>query len=187
MINRFGSNAVAGGAAASRIDGFVFLIIASLSMAAMTFAGQNIGAGRYDRLKKGTWVSLGMVCLASGIMSVLLLVFCNSLIGLFNPTPEVVAYGRLSIIFLAPAYVIFGASEILGGILRGAGHAVVPMLVSILFMCIFRMIWVFFVLPQYYSIKTVYLSYPISWTLTFVVVGLYFVFGNWLVEENQEA
>lgn len=186
MINRFGSNAVAGGAAASRIDGFVFLIVASLSMAAMTFAGQNIGAGHYDRLKRGTWVSLGMVCVTTGILSVLLIVFCNPLIALFNTTPEVIEYGRISIVFLAPAYFIFGATEILGGILRGAGHAVMPMVVSILFMCIFRIIWVFLVLPQYYSIKTVYLSYPISWIMTLVVIGLYFIFGNWLPKENQE-
>ena len=156
-------------------------------MAAMTFAGQNIGAGHYDRLKRGTWVSLGMVCVTTGILSVLLIVFCNPLIALFNTTPEVIEYGRISIVFLAPAYLIFGASEILGGILRGAGHAVMPMVVSILFMCIFRIIWVFLVLPQYYSIKTVYLSYPISWTMTLVVIGLYFIFGNWLPKENQEA
>lgn len=187
MINRFGSNAVAGGAAASRVDGFVFLVISSLSMAAMTFAGQNIGAGSYDRLKKGTLVSVGMVSAITGLLGVLLIVFCEPLIGFFNATPEVIEYGKVSILFLAPAYFIFGTTEILGGILRGAGHAMIPMAVSIIFMCLFRVIWVFLVLPRHYSIKTVYMSYPISWVLTFIVILVYFVSGKWMPKENQEV
>lgn len=185
VINGFGSNAVAGNAAASRIDGFVFLTISSLGMAVMTFAGQNIGAGQMGRLKKGTRVGIKVTTLIIGGLSLLLIGFCSQLIGLFNNNPEVIEYGRLAILYLAPGYIIFGIMEILGGVLRAAGHATVPMVMSIVFMCIFRIFWMYLLLPHYYSIKTVFLSYPVTWILNFLGILGYYLFAPWQPDGQQ--
>lgn len=182
-INGFGSEAIAGIAAESKIDGFIFVALQAIALAATTFAGQNYGAKKYDRIKEGVKVSMQMVLGLAIVLSVLGYIFANQLIAIFNPDPDVVRYGALSFRILATGYWIFGASEVLGAFIRGAGKAVPPMVISVFTMCVLRIIWVFTATNVWPSIATIFISYPLSYFATFILTYLYYKFGNWRMEK----
>lgn len=189
-INLFGANAIAGLAAESRIDGFIFMSLQAVSLASTTFAGQNFGAKKHDRLKKGIKVSMALVVSLAISLSVISVILAPQLIGMFNSDPEVVGYGVKCIHYLAIGYFIFGISEVFGGYVRGSGAAFAPMIIAIFSMCGLRMVWLFVGLGIWNRIEIIFLSYPISWTVTCILNALYFFFGNWkkgLVEIETES
>jgi putative MATE family efflux protein len=178
-INLFGASAIAGYAAQERLDGFIFMSLNALSLAATTFSGQNIGAGKVERLKSGVRLSLALSLVISITLSVLGRVFIVELMGIFSNEPDVIEVGATAFKYLSAGYFIFGMSEIFGGFVRGAGYAVPPMVISVLSMCILRLVWIFVALNIWFKIEIIFLSYPISWTVTFLLNFLYYKFGNW--------
>ncbi len=182
-INSFGSDAIAGIAAAGRIDGFIFTGLQAIAMAATTFAGQNLGARKYARVKRGARSAVGLVAVTAFFFSALVLIFRLPLISLFNRDPEVQYYGLRMMLFLASSYWIFGISEVFAGFVRGSGKSLPPMLIALVAMCGLRILWLYIALPLWPSIDVVILSYPISWTLTFIANFIYFKFGKWLPRE----
>lgn len=178
-INSFGSDAIAGISAGGRIDGFIFMALQAIALAATTFAGQNFGARKIERLKSGVKISLALVSSVAIAFSVIMVLSARLLIGIFNSDPVVIDYGARCIYYLASGYFIFGMSEVLGGFVRGSGKAVPPMVISIVSMCGFRILWLYIALGIWNTIEIVYLSYPISWVLTFILNLIYFRFGNW--------
>lgn len=185
-INLFGASAVAGVAASARIDGFVFSALQAFSIAATTFSGQNIGAGKFERLKDGTKTGVFMVFGLSLTLGAILLIFGRPLLSLFNSSPDVIEDGYKFLMYLAPAYWIFGSNEVLGGIIRGSGKALPPMIISVLSMCVLRMIWIYAALPIFNNIDIIALGYPVSWTATFILTFSYYKFGNWRKEHINE-
>ena len=184
-INSFGPNAIAGIAAAGRVDGFIFTGLQAFALAATTFSGQNLGAKLYDRLRRGAKSALILVVLTALSLGAIIILVRYPTVGLFTEDPEVVEIGVRMIMTLAPAYWIFGMSEVLGGFIRGAGKAVIPMSITIFTMCGLRMVWLYAVLPLWRSIDVIMLSYPISWTLTFTMMALFFRFGKWLPDDAR--
>ncbi|MDO5738082.1 MAG: MATE family efflux transporter [Eubacteriales bacterium] len=184
-INSFGSNAIAGIAAAGRIDGFIFTGLQAIAMAATTFAGQNLGAKRYSRLRPGLKSAMGIVAVTALISSSFVLIMRKQLIGIFNSDPDVQYYGLRMMLFLASSYWIFGLSEIFAGFIRGSGKTMPPMLIALISMCGLRILWLYIAMPIWQSIDVIILSYPISWTLTFIANSLYFKFGKWLPQEAK--
>ena len=179
-VNGFGSAAMAGFGAYLKVDGFNILPVTSFSMAATTFVGQNYGAGRLDRVKRGMWVTVAMGIVYTLFTGAMLYLFAAPAIRLFNQDPEVVAYGTMAIHDFCPFYFLLSILHGLAGTVRGTGKTIPPMVVLLLSLCLFRMVWIQWVLPQFSTILGVYILYPISWALGAVLMALYTWKGNWL-------
>ena len=141
-VNSFGAAAMAGFAAYIKIDGFNILPVMSFSTAATTFTGQNIGAGKYDRVKRGMYVSLAMGIIYTIATGILLLIFAPQVIGVFTDNQEVVTYGVYIMKFFCPFYWSLAILHVLSGTIRGTGHTLEPMLVILFSLCVFRVIWI---------------------------------------------
>lgn len=172
-VNGFGTVAVAGFASAGRIDGFVWVSLNAIALAMMTFMGQNVGAGKIQRAKKGLRQAIILVIVIAGSLGVLFLIFSKPLATLFNPDPEVSQYTRQVMLYILSLYWVFGINEVFGGALRGAGRSMVPMLVTLICMSGFRVIWVYGILPLNPTFDFMLFAYPLSWILTFVAYLIY--------------
>jgi Na+-driven multidrug efflux pump len=163
VINGFGKHAVAGFSVATRVDGFVFMIISAIALAVMTFTGANVGARRYKRCAKGDIqgiaLMVGIVIVVSGIL--LLLRYPSHEPSIRS---NVVAYSTHIMIYILSLYWIFGITEVLAGSIRGLGQSVFPLGVTLVFMAGFRLLWIFSVVPVVQTFRVVVLAYPLSWT-----------------------
>ena len=172
-VNGFGAGAMAGFGAYMKIDGFNIMPIRSFTMAITTFAGQNYGAGKGERVKKGMWITLAIGAIYTVITAVLLLTFSREMIGLFTKEPEVIRYGVLAMRYLCPFYAILSVMHILAGVARGLGKTLPPMLILITAMCVLRVFWVQMILPHWRSMDMLCVVYPISWILGMVMMAIY--------------
>ena len=179
-VNSYGATAMAGYAAYLKIDGFNILPVLSISMAVTTFTGQNIGAKKPDRIKKGMWTALIMGVVYTVIIGVVILLTSHTVLGLFTKDNEVITYGQLAMKYFCPFYFLLGILNILAGTVRGAGKGVPPMLILLFSMCIFRILWIKIALPFYSTIDGVFILYPISWFVGMVLMIIYTKFGKWL-------
>ncbi len=184
-INSFGPNAIAGIAAAGRIDGFNFTALDAFAMAATTFSGQNLGAGLYDRVKKGARVSIGIVVLVSVTISAIAIIFVYPLLGLFNQNAEVLEYGANFMLVLAPFYWILGISQVMTGFVRGAGKSVLPMISALTGMCVLRMIFIYGMLAVWHNVRVIAWAYPFSWFITFSINFVYYMWGKWMPKKVE--
>lgn len=179
-INSFGKMAVAGCGSYSKIEGFAFLPIICFALSLTTFISQNIGAGEYERAKKGA--IFGIIC--SVIIAELIGLFMYGmpefLIGCFDKTPEVIHYGTMQIRTESLFYFVLAFSHCAAGILRGAGKAMIPMLVMLVCWCIIRVSYITIALRFFPHIRTVFWAYPITWTLSSIVFIIYLLKSNWL-------
>ena len=179
-INAFGTMAVAGCGAYSKIEGFAFLPITSFTIALTTFVGQNLGAKEYARAKKGA--GFGAICaiLLSELIGLLIYVSAPVLIRAFTREPEAVAFGvgkaRICVLF----YCVLVASHGLSGVLRGAGMAVIPMISMLSFWCVVRVAILHVAVPIYKSIAVVNWVYPITWALSTVFLLIYYLRADWV-------
>lgn len=179
-VNRFGAAAMAGYGAYLKVDGFNILPVSSFSMALTTFAGQNFGAGRLDRVKRGTAVTLLMGIVYTILTGVLLLAFDDQIMSLFVRDAEVIAYGKRAMIYFCPFYSLLSVMHGLAGAIRGTGKTVQPMAVFLISLCVFRILWLKLALPMFSTIDGIYMVYPISWALGMVLMALYAWKGKWL-------
>lgn len=172
-INAFGSSAMAGCGAYSKLEGFAFLPVTCFSLALSTFVSQNLGAGRQDRVKSG--VRFGLLCspiLAEGI-GVLIFAFAPFLIGLFNGEPEVVAFGVSDARTVALFYCLLAFSHCCAGILRGYGRPVVPMAIMLAVWCVFRITYITVTVRLIPDIRVVFWAYPITWTISSILFAAF--------------
>lgn len=176
-INSFGSVAMAGVAAYSKIDGFIYMPMMALSLAVSTYVGQNIGAGQFVRVKKGIRVCL-LLAIGTGLaMGSAVLLSCNSLLSLFTKDPAAREFALQMMWYMAPFAWVFVFSDILGGAMRGAGDAVKVTIITAVCICVFRILWLSFLLRFIHDIRIVYLCYPVSWILSSSVMSAVFLKG----------
>lgn len=185
-VNAYGATAMAGYAAYLKIDGFNILPVLSISMAVTTFTGQNVGANRLDRVKKGMYSSLIMVLVYTAFIGAVLLIFSHQVLGLFTHSAHVITYGQLVMKYFCPYYFLLGILNVLAGTVRGAGKGIPPMIILLFSMCIFRILWIKIALPFYSSIDGVFILYPISWLVGAILMILYTKFGKWLPHKHME-
>lgn len=176
--NSFGEIALSGIGAAINIEGFVYVCLAAYQQTAITFIGQNYGAERYDRIKK-IYRSI-MVCSAVTVFAVGLLtcIFSHQLLSIYIPgEEEAISYGITHILWLCSLYFICGLMEATTGALRGLGSSLAPMIISVLGVCGIRVLWVYtvFQIEQFHTLFGLILSYPISWTASFIAQLIAFV------------
>lgn len=174
-INSFGSVAVAGNTAASNIEGFVYTSMNALYQASLSFTSQNVGAKRTERIVPILVRCLGCVAVVGAGMSACVLLLGSRLLGFYSPDPAVIAYGldRLRIVCLT--YFTCGLMEVACGSIRGLGCSVTPTIVSLAGACGLRILWVMTIFPQHRTLFSLYLSYPVSWVITFSAHLLCFV------------
>ena len=184
-VNSYGAAAMAGFAAYMKIDGFNILPVTSFSMAATTFVGQNYGAGNLKRVKKGTWVTLAMGVLYTLCTGTLLLAFQNPIMHLFTSDETVVSFGCIAMHYFCPFYFLLSILHGMAGAVRGTGRSVPPMVVLLVSLCLFRVVWIQFVLPFFSGIEGVFVLYPVSWALGAALMVLYAWKGSWMTYDHS--
>lgn len=184
-VNSFGANAIAGFGAYMKVDGFNVLPVTSFGMAATTFVGQNFGAGKTERVKRGMWMTLGIGILYTITTGILLLIFSETIMHLFSNDPAVIAYGQQAMHFFCPFYWVLSILHALSGTVRGTGKSIPPMVVLLISLCFFRVLWVQFVMPNIASIEGIFMLYPISWTIGSGLMILYTWKGQWLIDYEK--
>ena len=176
-VNSFGAVVVAGNSAASNIEGFIYVAMNAFSQAMVAFVSQNLGAGKYERINKGVITAILSVLVTGGVLGNVVYLLGESLLGLYSDSAVVIEAGMNRLAIICTTYAICGLMDTMVGALRGLGCSIMPMIVSLLGACAFRMAWifVFFQIERFHTIGTVYYAYPISWTLTFVVHTICFI------------
>lgn len=179
-INSFGTNSVAAWTAFSKVDSFYWMVLGAFGISITTFVGQNFGAGQYDRVRKAVKTCLIMTFSASAFIGAVFCLFSRPLLSLFTTDPQVLQIGMHIMFGMSPFYVAFVCIEILSGAIRGCGNSLPPMLLTCCGVCVFRVAWVFILMPIWNSLDMVIVSYPVSWILTSLLFILYYRKANWM-------
>ena len=173
-INQFGSSCMAGWTTYGKLDKFCLLPIQSLGLSITTFVGQNLGAKKMERARKGTTYAVILSIGAALILMMPVMAAAPMLSALFTKDPEVIAYGVWFIRLMMPFYVAISFNQILGNALRGAGNSVVPMILMMSSFIVFRQIYLFAISHIYNTITSVALGYPFGWILCSVLLLIYY-------------
>ncbi len=175
-INSFGPVVMAGSAAAASIEGFVWVSMNAFSQGALTFTSQNVGGGKYSRINKIAVVSCACSALAGLIFGNLAVLFGRELLAIYDPRPEILAPGMTRLSLVCGFYFVCGLMDCIVGSIRGMGYAVMPTVVSMLGACGLRILWISTVFQLYHTEFMLFISYPISWGITFIAHLVCFVF-----------
>ena len=176
-VNSFGSIAVAGNTAAANLEGFVYNAMNSFHQTALSFTSQNMGAKKFDRVKKIMWICVGCVTVTGAVMGGAGLFFADELLALYSTDAEVIAYGHLRLLYILSLYFLCGVMDVLVGSIRGMGYSIMPMIVSLIGACGLRVVWIFTVFQWFRSLEMLYISYPITWTVTLLAHFICFRYG----------
>ena len=178
-INTFGPHAMNGIGAYSKIEGFVFLPITSISMAIPTFISQNLGARKYDRAVKGARLSCITGVILAETIGLIFYLFSETAIGWFIKNPDDIAYGRMQVAVCAFFYCLLAFSHCAAGVMRGAGKSIVPMVTMLSFWCVVRIIYITIAIhfvPQFTTISS---CYPLTWALSSIVFAIWLAVSDW--------
>lgn len=176
-INGFGPVVMAANSAAASIEGFVWVSMNAFSQAAISFVSQNIGAGKYSRINKITFTACACAAIAGLVFGNLAYLFGEPLLGIYDPRPEIIPSGLIRMSLVCGLYFLCGLMDCCTGAIRGMGFAVAPTIVSLLGACGLRLLWIgtIFQIPDYHTEFMLFLSYPLSWGITFIVHLICFV------------
>ena len=176
-INSFGAITVAGNSAAANIEGFVYVAMNAFHQAAISFTGQNIGAAKYERVNRILYVAEGCVFVIGLVLGNLAVFFGPSLLALYTNSSEVIGAGMVRMRYICSIYALCGMMDVMVGSLRGMGYAVMPMIVSLIGACGLRLFWIFtfFRMEAFHTTGSLYMTYPISWLITFLAHVVCFV------------
>lgn len=180
QINTFGKLATAAYGTHAKIEGFAFLPIVSFNMASTTFISQNLGAKKYDRVKKGAGFSIFAAVSLAEIVGICYYIFAPQLIGLFDQTPGVIAYGVRQAHTVALFYCLLAFSHAIAAVCRGAGKAFVPMCIMLSIWCVLRITYIIAVMHLTGEIGYIYWAYPLTWGISSVIYLIYYLRSDWL-------
>jgi len=170
-INSFSSVAMSGNAAAQNIEGFVYITMNSFHQTALNFTGQNYGSGKYERMAKIERICLCSVFAVGLVLGAAAYAFAKPLLHIYiTDSEEAVGYGVTRLAFICLPYFLCGLMDVTTGLIRGMGSSVPPMLICVLGVCGVRILWIYtvFRMPAFHTLQSLYLSYAISWLLTFL-------------------
>ena len=183
-INVYGASVIAGYSVTIKIDGFVTLPLQAFNMAITTFVGQNIGAKKYERVKKGAYITTFLAMVTIGFFVVIMYFFGCDFIALFNQEKDVIDAGRLMQLTFLPFYIVLPINQVINGVLRGAGRSAVPMYVMIFSFVFLRQIYLFLVTKVTSDIVYVFLGWPTTWVVCSLIFIVYFFKVQWLPQEK---
>ena len=183
-INSFGDIVMAGNTGAQNIEGFVFSAMNAFHQTAVNFTGQNVGARQYDRVKRILFTCLGCVTVTGALLGTVLYAFGPQLLSIYITDSQLaIEYGLVRLSYICAVYFLCGMMDVSTGALRGMGASVVPMIISVLGVCGIRLLWIgtIFQVPQFHTTDCLYLSYGVSWVITFIAQFIAF----WMVYNKQ--
>lgn len=179
-INAFGSAAMAGCGSYSKIEGFAFLPVTCFAQGLSTFVGQNLGARKYDRVKKGAVFGILCSVTLAECIGVLFYLFTPNLIGMFNGSTEAVSFGVRHCRTVCLFYCLLAFSHCAAGIMRGAGKATVPMVTMLAFWCVLRVTYITIAVQRIPQLTTVSWAYPLTWSCSSIVFAVYLLKADWI-------
>ena len=168
-VNSFGSTIMAGNGAAANIEGFVYAGMNAFYQSCLTFTGQNYGAKKFDRILKTLGSCLFLVTVTGLVLGVGAWFFGDILLSIYASEQAVIEAGLIRLFYVSMPYFLCGIMDVMVGSLRGLGYSIVPMIVSLIGACGLRILWLVTVFPMYNTIDSIYISYPVSWTITALV------------------
>lgn len=184
-VNSFGENAMAGIAAGSNYDSYIYTCTNAFAQTTMTFTSQNVGAEKYENIGKVYGRCMALVCAVGGVLSLLGYIFRGQIVGLFSDVPEVISIGAERMQLIMPFYITCSLQDVVAGQIRGLGKSTGPMLVSLLGTCGVRLLWIFVFLPMNRTLMNLFIAYPLSWTITFIAQAvLYAVLKRKLMKKQ---
>ncbi|MDF2909116.1 MAG: family efflux transporter, partial [Herbinix sp.] len=175
-MNSFGTDTIAAWSAFGKIDGIFWMVMGSFGISITTFVGQNYGAGKYDRVRKGSKVCLSMALSVAIGLSVILYFTGPYIYWLFTTDTLVVEKGMEILHIMVPTFWTYVFIEIFSGSLRGMGDSFIPMILTSMGVCVLRILWLFTIVPLRPEISTVIYSYPITWSVTSVLFIIYYIY-----------
>ena len=175
-VNTLGTDNVTAWATYGKVDGLYWMMINALGISATTFVGQNFGAGRLDRVRKGAGACMVIGVVLTASVGVVLYNGGHLLVELFTTDQQVQAISMDLLHFMVPTFITYMAIEILSGTLRGVGDAWMPLIITGIGVCAVRVLWIMFVLPHYHTIIGAAFCYPLTWSLTTVAFVIYYYF-----------
>lgn len=167
-VNSFGSIAMAGNTAGNNIEGFVYTAMNALYQTALSFTSQNLGGGKFKRIPKIAIQCMAIVTVIGLVLANGAYYFGNTLLGFYSSDPEVIAIGLRRLSVICRLYFLCGLMDVTVGVLRGLGAAMSPMIISLTGACGLRVLWIFTIFQWHRSLETLYVSYPITWTITWI-------------------
>ena len=170
-VNSFGDIFMSGNAAASNIEGFVYVSLNAFHQTAVNFIGQNAGAKQYKRVYKTLWICLGCVVAVGLTLGSLAYALGPTLLSIYiTDSQEAIGYGMVRLAYICLPYFLCGLMDVSTGALRGLGASFAPMVISILGVCGLRIGWIYsiFQIPEFHTPECLYFSYTVSWTITFL-------------------
>ena len=173
-INSFGTDTVAAYAAYGKIDAIFWMIVGSFGISITTFVGQNMGAGKWGRVRQSIRDCALMMFTALGVVIAALFLFARPLQGLFCTDPAVIDIGVQMMRFLMPFYVLYIPIEVLFGALRGMGNALAPTLLTFFGVCVLRSAWGIWIVPLHHTVNMVLTGFPVTWIVTSIAFGIYY-------------
>lgn len=179
-INSFGDITMAAWTAHGKTDALTWMVTGAFGVSITTFVGQNFGAQKYSRIRKGTWTCLAMGVVTVAALDALLLAFRTPILGIYTDNPEVIAVGSMVMLSIMPYEFLFMPIEVFAGTMRGVGNSLMPTLITGSCVCLFRVVWLMTAVRHWHSLKTLTLSYPLSWALAAAVFLAVYFKGNWL-------
>ena len=168
--NSLGTVAVNANTAASNVDGYIYNILNSFYHVTLTFASQNFGAGKYDRLKKVMFLSSACVVAIGVFLGVCSYMFSDLFLGIFNSDKEVLNMGRYRLMVVGLPYFLCGLMEIGTAMLRSIGYSFYSLVITFAGSCFLRIVWVYTVFAAYRNLTALYMAYPVSWFVTTVIL-----------------
>lgn len=186
-VNSFGEVLISGNSAVCTIEGFVYTAMNGFSQGTLTFCSQNLGAKKIDRIQKVFLVSQVAVFVIGATLSALCLIFGKALIGFFTKSPEVIEAGMIRCIIIFSTYFLCGLMDTSANAIRGIGHSLTPVITSLIGACGLRIIYLMtiFKIPRFHVPATIFISYPISWIITYGVNLICFVVLFKKIKEKQ--
>ena len=175
-VNTLGTDNVTAWATYGKVDGLYWMMINALGISATTFVGQNFGAGRLDRVRKGAGACMVIGVVLTASVGVVLYNGGHLLVELYTTDQQVQAISMDLLHFMVPTFITYIAIEILSGTLRGVGDAWMPLIITGIGVCAVRVLWIMFVLPHYHTIIGAAFCYPLTWSLTTVAFVIYYYF-----------
>lgn len=168
-VNSFGKIVMAGNTAAQNIEGFVYIAMNSMQQASITFTSQNLGANKKERINKTLIITLGLVTLVGLSMGNAAYLFGNQILRLYSNDTTVIGYGIVRLRMICTIYFLCGIMDVIVGSIRGLGYSIMPMIVSLTGACLLRVVWIYTIFQKIHTLECLYISYPISWAITFSV------------------
>ncbi|MBQ8014148.1 MAG: MATE family efflux transporter [Treponema sp.] len=184
-VNSFGAAMVAGNSAAQSIEGFIYISMNSFAQGTLTFAGQNMGAHKFQRIKHLILIAEIVVIVVGLLLGLTALFFGPELLGFYSSSEDVLEAGMLRLNVILLTYFTCGMMDCMASAIRGVGHSVMPMIVTLVGACGLRMVYIFtfFQIPKFHTFQSIFYSYPISWVVTFIFLTISFV---WIMKNIEK-